>query len=79
MIGDESYYWTVSRFIHLNPVRAGLVQPPEQWEWSSYPGYRDARRAQVWVAHDELLRAWQGDQGVVNGVSSICRSDDNLN
>ena len=49
MIEDESYYWTVSRYIHLNPVRAGLVQRPEQWEWSSYPGYRDARRAQAWV------------------------------
>jgi len=47
MIEDESYYWTVSRYVHLNPVRAGLVRRPEQWEWSSYPGYRDARRARV--------------------------------
>jgi putative transposase len=62
MIEDESYYWTVSRYIHLNPVRAGLVPRPEQWEWSSYPGYRDARRAAAWVAHDALLAAWQGDQ-----------------
>jgi putative transposase len=63
MIEDESHYWTVSRYIHLNPVRAGLVRRPEQWEWSSYPGYHDARRAQAWVAHDELLAAWEGDQG----------------
>ena len=63
MIEDESYYWTVSRYIHLNPVRAGLVKRPEQWAWSSYPGYRDARRAQAWVAHDELLAAWQGEYG----------------
>jgi putative transposase len=63
MIEDESYYWTVSRYIHLNPVRAGLVKLPEQWEWSSYPGYRDARRAQAWVAHEALLAAWQGDHG----------------
>ena len=62
MIEDESYYWTVSRYIHLNPVRAGLVSRPEQWEWSSYPGYRDARRAQALVAHDVLLAAWPGDQ-----------------
>ena len=27
LIEDESYYWTVSRYIHLNPVRAGLVEP----------------------------------------------------
>jgi putative transposase len=63
MIEDESYYWTVSRYVHLNPVRASLVRRPEQWEWSSYPGYRDARREQGWVAHDALLNAWQGDQG----------------
>jgi hypothetical protein len=44
-------------------VRAGLVQRPEQWEWSTYPGYRDAGRAQARVADDELLTAWQGDQG----------------
>ncbi len=63
MIEDESHYWMVSRYIHLNPVRAGLVRRPEQWEWSSYPGYRDVRRAQPWVAHDALLAARQGDRG----------------
>ena len=63
MIEDERYYWTVSRYIHLNPVWAGLVQRPEQWAWSSYPGYRDRRRAQPWVAHDALLAAWQGEHG----------------
>ena len=63
MIEDESYYWTVSRYVHLNPVRAGLVARPEQWEWSSYPGYRDPRRRQAWVAHDALLAAWRGDHG----------------
>jgi putative transposase len=63
MIEDESYYWTVSRYVHLNPVRAGLVGSPEEWEWSSYPGYRYARRARAWVAHDALLAAGQGDKG----------------
>ena len=43
MIEDESDYWTVSRYIHLNPVRAGLVARPEDWEWSSYPGYAGGR------------------------------------
>src|SRR5271155_274573 len=63
LIEDESYYWTVSRYVHLNPVRAALVRRPEQWAWSSYPGYRDASRAQAWVAYDELLAAWQGGNG----------------
>jgi putative transposase len=63
MIEDESYYWTVSRYIHLNPVRAGLVRRPEQWAWSSYPGYADPERRYPWVAHDALLASWQGDWG----------------
>jgi hypothetical protein len=26
-------------YIHLNPVRAGLVSRPEDWRWSSYNEY----------------------------------------
>jgi putative transposase len=73
MIEDESYYWAVSRYIHLNPVRGGLVQRPEQWEWSSYPGYCDGRRAADWVAHDALLAAWQGGQGGRNARAAYIR------
>jgi hypothetical protein len=54
MIEDESDYWTVSRYIPLNPVRAGLVAGPEQWAWSSYPGdaVRKKRRGvSEWLLH----------------------------
>jgi hypothetical protein len=27
------------RYIHRNPVRRGLVEKPEDWEWSSYRFY----------------------------------------
>jgi hypothetical protein len=63
IIEDESYYWTVSRYIHLNPVRAGLVARPEAWEWSSYPGYTEPARRYPWVAHRALLDAWKGEHG----------------
>ena len=46
MIEDESDYGTVSRYIHLNPVRAGLVPRPEHRVWSSYPDYGGPPRAQ---------------------------------
>lgn len=68
MIEDESYYWTVSRYIHLNPVRAGLVERPEQWEWSSYPGYVERDRRRTWVAHEVLLAAWRGEHGGTDPV-----------
>lgn len=75
MIEDETYYWVVSRYIHLNPVRAGLVGRPEQWEWSSYPGYADPARArdQPWVAREALLSAWQGEWGGVNPAAAYIR------
>lgn len=33
---DNSYFLTLLRYIHLNPVRAGLAALPEQWEWSGH-------------------------------------------
>ena len=41
MVEDESYFWTLSRYLHLNPVRGKrpLVAHPRDWPWSSYPGF----------------------------------------
>jgi REP element-mobilizing transposase RayT len=63
LIEDKSYYWTVSRYIHLNPVRAGLTERPEQWPWSSSPGYHDIQQRLPFVAYESLLRAWGGEFG----------------
>ena len=63
LIEDESYYWTVSRYIHLNPVRAHLVARPEDWPWSSFPGYLDPARRVTWVGYDRLYRFWRGEFG----------------
>ena len=35
---DEYLKW-LSRYIHLNPVVAGLVERPEEWAFSSYRDY----------------------------------------
>ena len=53
----------MSRYLHLNPVRARLVDHPQDWPWSSYPGYASARRRLDWVAYDALLAALQGEFG----------------
>ena len=33
------YLLECSRYIHLNPNRAGLSRPAERWKWSSYRNY----------------------------------------
>lgn len=55
LIDDQGYYLEVSRYIHLNPVRAKLVARPEQWRWSSYPGYHRAARRLSWVTYGSVL------------------------
>lgn len=36
LIDDEQYLYQVSNYIHMNPVRAHIVDSPEQYKWSSY-------------------------------------------
>ena len=36
LIEDERYFLEVSRYIHLNPVKAMMVRGPEDYEYSSY-------------------------------------------
>ena len=38
-VEDESYFMTVLRYIHFNPVKAGLVKTPGEYLYSSYANY----------------------------------------
>ena len=38
IIEKESYLLEVCRYVVLNPVKAKMVESPEQWKWSSYRG-----------------------------------------
>lgn len=63
LVEGDAYFWNVSRYVHLNPVRAGMVATARDWAWSSFPGFVDPARAEPWVAYDSVLRAWHGDFG----------------
>jgi REP element-mobilizing transposase RayT len=36
LIDENSYLFHIARYIHLNPVHAGLVKRPEDWVYSNY-------------------------------------------
>ena len=36
LVGDDAYALHLCRYIHLNPVVAGLVKQPEDWPYSNY-------------------------------------------
>jgi putative transposase len=42
-VSDPNYLIHLSRYIHLNPVKAGFIDRAEEWEFSSYPEYAGLR------------------------------------
>ena len=42
-VEDDAYFMTVLRFIHQNPVKAGLVETVNDYRYSSYNCYFDER------------------------------------
>lgn len=36
LVRDDDYFLQTSRYIHLNPVKAKMVEHPEDYPWSSY-------------------------------------------
>lgn len=57
IVDKDSYLVELSRYIHLNPVRAGMAEQPEQWEWSSYRAcVRPSAPGLEWLERDEILK-----------------------
>lgn len=50
-ISTNEYLLSCSRYIELNPVRAGIVAGPAEYRWSSYNG-KSGYCAQEWLDYD---------------------------
>lgn len=51
-IQDDDHFLTVCRYVERNPLRAGLVERAEDWQWSSLWSHLHTSRAQT------LLSPW---------------------
>jgi hypothetical protein len=55
----EGYMATACAYVHLNPVRAGLLRPEDPlraYQWSSYPAYLvPPVRRPAWLRVDRVL------------------------
>jgi REP element-mobilizing transposase RayT len=59
LVERDEYALELSRYIHLNPVRAKVVGRPEAYRWTSYGAYIGASEVPSWLARDMVL----GDAG----------------
>ncbi len=65
---DAHYFRIVADYIHLNPVRAGLVggtsgKRLRDYAHSSFPGYVTKKGRAKWLVTEKVLRAFELDEG----------------
>jgi len=63
IVDKERYLLGLGRYIHLNPVRAGVVRRPEDFRWSSYCDYIGSRNEGL-VDTDETLGLFSRKRGI---------------
>ncbi len=54
LVDSDAYAAELSRYIHLNPVRGGIVETPEDYPWTSYRYYTGAQ-APDWLTTGLIL------------------------
>lgn len=60
-VEDDRYFLTVLRYIHQNPIKAGLVISPGEYRWSSYREYLGSGH---FIDKDFALKLFHSDQNV---------------
>jgi putative transposase len=73
-VDKDEYLLHLSRYIHMNPVTAGLVARPEEWIFSSYRDYIGLREGTLPVL-DVVLSQFPSHRAYQAFVES-CRDQD---
>ncbi len=55
LVDMDEYAKELSRYIHLNPVRAKVAEAPEEYDWSSYRFYIGKQKPPDWLYRDFIL------------------------
>lgn len=62
LVEKDHYALELSRYIHLNPVRAQLVKNPGEYPWSSCLAYEEERKRWGWLHSDFILAQISGNK-----------------
>jgi REP element-mobilizing transposase RayT len=64
LVDKDAYWLEVSRYVVLNPVRAGMVREPGSWRWSSYNATVGVESPPNWLKVDVLLEQFGQKPGI---------------
>jgi len=59
LVDADVYLLELTRYIHLNPVRAGMVKEPEDYRWSGHRAYLGLETI-PWLTTDQVLSQFSG-------------------
>jgi putative transposase len=62
LIETEPVHLHISRYIHLNPVKASIVERPELYRWSSYNTYIGEQQDQL-ISIEKILSCFSPPRG----------------
>jgi|SRR5256886_5544415 len=93
LIGDADYFWQKRyydfnirnypqvveklRYIHRNPVKPGLCERPEDWEWSSFRHYATACEGRVEIESEWTARKRERAAGRLRPAVELPHSSQN--
>lgn len=63
LINEQHYLTQLVRYIHLNPVRAGIVKRPEDYKWSGHNAFLGTDPI-TWIERDYVLKKYSEDYHV---------------
>ena len=62
LVDADAYLLELTRYVVLNPVRAGMVKRPRQWPWSSFQAMAGQDKVPPWLATDGLLAQFSSER-----------------
>jgi putative transposase len=62
LVDADSYLLELMRYIHRNPLEAGLVDRPDAYDWSSHKGYVSDAKKWSWLHKDYVLSMFTRDK-----------------
>ncbi len=75
LVDADSYLLELLRYIHLNPVRAKMVDTPDAYPWSSHLAY-SGKRDQPWVTTELSLSMFHMHRQIaIDAYSRFIRQD----
>jgi len=68
LVEKDAYLLELSRYIALNPVRAGMVASPDSYAWSSYQGCAGLTASPDWFASELLMEHFGSAEAYIRFV-----------